>query len=377
MVVGGTSLLGGRFSIAASVLGAVIIQAINTGILLSGFPPEFNLIIKAAIIIFILVLQSPRFRTGVSFLSIPKAAGKPTEREANEAEISSTYGDDLDLFLKLRALRRAVSEHALDPCDRKPSDRQCLPRHRRRRHDLVILSGGIDLSIGAVIAFAGVFLAVVLEHGGMHPLVAFALLLAVTTLFGALMGAIIHYLEMPAFIVTLAGMFLARGMAFVLSIDSIPIKHPFYATLKSLYFKLPGGGRITLIGGLMLFVFAVGILIAHRTRFGTNIYALGGGTATAKLMGVPVAATTIRIYALSGLLAGLSGIVFSLYPPPDTRWPPSASSWTPSPPSSSAERCSPADPASLPERWSGSSSRVSSRHTSRSTARFRAGGRRS
>ncbi|MDW9720949.1 ABC transporter permease [Sinorhizobium meliloti] len=82
VVVGGTSLLGGRFSIAASVLGAVIIQAINTGILLSGFPPEFNLIIKAAIIIFILVLQSPRFRTEVSFLSIPKAASKPTEREA-------------------------------------------------------------------------------------------------------------------------------------------------------------------------------------------------------------------------------------------------------------------------------------------------------
>ncbi|MDX1200595.1 ABC transporter permease [Sinorhizobium medicae] len=82
VVVGGTSLLGGRFSIAASVLGAIIIQAINTGILLSGFPPEFNLIIKAAIIIFILVLQSTRFRTAFSFLSIPGAAGKPTEREA-------------------------------------------------------------------------------------------------------------------------------------------------------------------------------------------------------------------------------------------------------------------------------------------------------
>ncbi|MDX0912558.1 ABC transporter permease [Sinorhizobium medicae] len=82
VVVGGTSLLGGRFSIAASVLGAIIIQAINTGILLSCFPPEFNLIIKAAIIIFILVLQSPRFRTAFSFLSIPGAAGKPTEREA-------------------------------------------------------------------------------------------------------------------------------------------------------------------------------------------------------------------------------------------------------------------------------------------------------
>ncbi|OHV81832.1 galactofuranose ABC transporter, permease protein YjfF [Ensifer sp. LCM 4579] len=177
----------------------------------------------------------------------------------------------------------------------------------------VILSGGIDLSVGAVIAFTGVFLAVVLEQGGLHPLVAFALALAITTAFGALMGAIIHYLEMPAFIVTLAGMFLARGMAFVLSIDSVPIKHPFYATLKGFYYKLPGGGRITLIGGLMLLVFAVGIMIAHRTRFGTNVYALGGGAATAQLMGVPVARTTIGIYALSGLLAGLSGIVFSLY----------------------------------------------------------------
>ncbi|OJT95164.1 MAG: sugar ABC transporter permease YjfF [Rhizobium sp. 63-7] len=177
----------------------------------------------------------------------------------------------------------------------------------------VILSGGIDLSIGSVIAFTGVFLAVVLEHTSIHPLAAFVLVLAITTVFGMVMGAIIHYLEMPPFIVTLAGMFLARGMAFVLSIDSIPIKHPFYATMKSFYYKLPGGGRITLIGGLMLLVFIAGMVLAHRTRFGTNVYALGGGTQTSRLMGVPVARTTILIYALSGFLAGLSGIVFSLY----------------------------------------------------------------
>lgn len=177
----------------------------------------------------------------------------------------------------------------------------------------VILSGGIDLSIGSVIAFTGVFLAVILENTGIHPLLAFVLALIITTAFGALMGAIIHYLDMPAFIVTLAGMFLARGMAFVLSIDSVPIVHPFYKTLKAFYFKLPGGGRITLIGGLMLVMFVIGIIVAHRTRFGTNIYALGGGPQTARLMGVPVGRTTIMIYATSGFLAGLSGIVFSLY----------------------------------------------------------------
>ena len=177
----------------------------------------------------------------------------------------------------------------------------------------VILSGGIDLSIGSVIAFTGVFLAVILRDTSIHPLLAFVLALVITTAFGAGMGAIIHYLQMPPFIVTLAGMFLARGLAFVLSIDSIPIDHEFYTQLSDWHLLLPGGGRLTLIGAVMLLVFAVGVLIAHRTRFGANVYALGGGVQTAALMGVPVARTTIQIYALSGFLAGLSGIVFSIY----------------------------------------------------------------
>ena len=177
----------------------------------------------------------------------------------------------------------------------------------------VILSGGIDLSIGSVIAFTGMFLAVVLRDTSIHPLVAFALALSIATAFGALMGAIIHFLQMPAFIVTLAGMFFARGMAFMLSTESIPITHPFYQTLQGLYFRFPGGGRLTFVGIVMLLVFAVGALVAQRTRFGTNVYAIGGNLQSAQLMGVPVAKTTIGVYALSGFLAGLSGIVFSLY----------------------------------------------------------------
>ncbi|MCO5149122.1 MULTISPECIES: ABC transporter permease [unclassified Shinella] len=81
VVVGGTSLLGGRFSIAASLLGALIIQSINTGILLSGFPPEFNLIIKAAIIVLILVIQSPRAQSAFVFLSRAQAAVSKTGEE--------------------------------------------------------------------------------------------------------------------------------------------------------------------------------------------------------------------------------------------------------------------------------------------------------
>lgn len=77
VVVGGNSLLGGRFSIAGSLLGAMIIQSINTGILLSGFPPEFNLIIKAAIIVIILVIQSPAVQQIAGFLRrAPAGAGE-------------------------------------------------------------------------------------------------------------------------------------------------------------------------------------------------------------------------------------------------------------------------------------------------------------
>jgi ribose/xylose/arabinose/galactoside ABC-type transport system permease subunit len=177
----------------------------------------------------------------------------------------------------------------------------------------VIISGGIDLSVGSVIAFAGVFIAVMLRDTSLHPLTVFSLLLLITTLFGASMGAIIHYLEMPPFIVTLAGMFLARGMAYVLSIDAVPITHEFYDYMQRLYWLMPGKGRLTLIGGLMVVVVVAGSVLAHRTRFGMNVYAIGGGAQTAALMGVPLARTTMAIYALSGLLAGLAGIVFSIY----------------------------------------------------------------
>lgn len=178
---------------------------------------------------------------------------------------------------------------------------------------LVILSGGIDLSVGAVIAFSGVFIAVMLRDTGLHPLAVFAILLALTTAFGAAMGFLIDRLAMPAFIVTLAGMFLARGAAYLLSVQSVPITHPFFGQLQNAYVLMPGKGRLTLIGVLMLAVFAVGMVIAHRTRFGTSVYALGGGAQTARLMGVPQGRTTVLVYGFSGLMAGLSGIVFAVY----------------------------------------------------------------
>jgi len=177
----------------------------------------------------------------------------------------------------------------------------------------VILSGGIDLSIGSVIAFTSVFVAVMVGTYNIHPLLAFAIVLAVSTLFGCLMGAMIRFLSIPPFVVTLAGMFLARGAAYLISTQSVPISHPFIDAIQGFYFRFPGGGRLTALAMLMLLVFAAGMLIASRTRFGANVYALGGNPQSAELMGVPIGATTIGIYALSGFLSGLAGIVYTLY----------------------------------------------------------------
>ena len=177
----------------------------------------------------------------------------------------------------------------------------------------VILSGGIDLSVGAVIAFSGVFLAKVIGDYHLNPVLAFALILSMGAMFGAMMGGLIDALKIPAFIITLAGMFFLRGCSYLVSENSIPIDHPLYATLSSMAWKVPGGGRLSLLALIMLVVVAGGIILAHRTRFGNQVYAIGGSLTSAQLMGVSTRATTIKIYMLSTTLATLAGIVFSIY----------------------------------------------------------------
>src|SRR5207247_2276886 len=91
----------------------------------------------------------------------------------------------------------------------------------------VILSGGIDLSVGAVVAFTSILVASLVDHG-VSPLTAIALALAIGALFGTLMGFLIRVFQLPPFLVTLAGMFLARGMGFVIHPQSLGISHPFF-----------------------------------------------------------------------------------------------------------------------------------------------------
>lgn len=177
----------------------------------------------------------------------------------------------------------------------------------------VILSGGIDLSVGAVIAFTGVFLARAIGDFHLDPWLAFALVMVMGSAFGAFMGWLIDALKIPAFIITLAGMFFLRGSSYLVAESSLPIDHPLYATLSSMAWKIPGGGRLSLLAEIMLVVVAFGILLAHRSRFGNQVYAIGGNATLAQLMGISTRSTTVRIYMLSSGLATLAGIVFSIY----------------------------------------------------------------
>ena len=177
----------------------------------------------------------------------------------------------------------------------------------------VIISGGIDLSVGSVIALTGIVVAVLIGEHQWHPLQAFALVLAGAACFGAIMGGLIHFYRIQPFIVTLAGMFFARGLATTISADSIPINHPFYGQVSGFGFGVPGGGWIGTQTLVLLAVMVAMIIVAHYTRFGNNVYSIGGDYQSAGLMGVPVGSTTIVIYTLSSMLAALGGILCSFY----------------------------------------------------------------
>ena len=177
----------------------------------------------------------------------------------------------------------------------------------------VILSGGIDLSVGAVIAFTTVSSAWMLESLHFSPFLVIPLVLLFGVALGALMGTVIHYFKVQPFIVTLAGMFFARGMCFVISTNAITINDPVYRWLALTRIPLWGKTFISINVLVVLVVLIVALYLAHLTRFGRSVYAIGGSEQSALLMGVPVARTKILVYTLNGFCSALAGVVFSVY----------------------------------------------------------------
>jgi simple sugar transport system permease protein len=177
----------------------------------------------------------------------------------------------------------------------------------------VIISGGIDLSVGSVIALTTMVSASLVQPKGWSPSTVIPLVLAMGSAIGLVMGLIIQYFRIQPFIVTLAGMFLARGLCYLISIDSITIDNTFYTDVAAFRVPFLFDTSITLNVVVALVVLLIAIYVAHFTRFGRTVYAIGGNEQSALLMGLPVARTKVLVYTFNGFCSALAGVVFTFY----------------------------------------------------------------
>jgi simple sugar transport system permease protein len=174
----------------------------------------------------------------------------------------------------------------------------------------VILTGGIDLSVGSVVALSGVLTASLLGAGWPVAVVV-PLAVLVGTVLGLGVGYLVQVFEIQPFIATLGAMFLARGAAFVVSEASIPIADPTIRWIASTRLRAGDQWFLSVSGVVALLVVAVGFVLLHYSRFGRTVYAIGGSAQSATLMGLPVPRTRVLVYVISGTCAGLAGFLFS------------------------------------------------------------------
>lgn len=177
----------------------------------------------------------------------------------------------------------------------------------------VLISGGIDISVGAVIALTCMLSAFLLEVLHWPAYIVIPVALCTGSLLGYGMGYIIHHFGLQPFIVTLAGMFLARGMCYVISIDSIMITDPFYKAMSQMRIPFLFGTFLSPSVIIALLVVLGALYLAHFTKFGRTVFAIGGNEQSALLMGLPVARTKVMVYTLNGFCSALAGIIFSFY----------------------------------------------------------------
>lgn len=188
---------------------------------------------------------------------------------------------------------------------------------------MVLIVGGIDISVGSVVSSVCMALAFLIEKQGVSMWVAFAVVLIMGLAYGAFQGFMISYLKIQPFIVTLAGMIFFRGFTNVISAEMINISNAEFRAFADSQITLPFGGFINKKGDMImpyiftyvLFALLVVVLIyimLRFTRFGRNIYAVGGNDQSALLMGLNVRRTRFFVYVLNGFLVALGGIVFCL-----------------------------------------------------------------
>lgn len=172
---------------------------------------------------------------------------------------------------------------------------------------LVILTGGIDLSVGSVIAVSGMAAAWSAKNLGENPLIPLVVAVLVGLIAGSINGIVVSVLKVPPFIATLGMLTLASGIAFAIGngapINGLPASFGTFANTKLFGMTLP---VIIMIVAILFFAF-----LMRKTSYGLQIYAIGGNRLAAEIAGVRTKSTLFSVYAISGLLAGISGLMLS------------------------------------------------------------------
>ncbi len=189
---------------------------------------------------------------------------------------------------------------------------------------IVMITGGIDISVGGVTALVSMCCAVYLDYHGGNIWVSMLIALAIGLAFGLVQGFLIAYLDIQPFIVTLAGMFFARGMTTIVHTNPFNVANEKFVALKDTRIVVPFMGSVNRLGKYVdayiqigvvvaLLVVAVLFFVLKWTKLGRSFYAVGGNSQSALMLGINVKRTRFISYLISGILAGIGGYVYFLY----------------------------------------------------------------
>lgn len=188
---------------------------------------------------------------------------------------------------------------------------------------LVMITGGIDISVGGVVALVSMCCAVYLDFHGGNVFVAVLIALAIGLAFGLVQGFLVAYLDIQPFIVSLAGMFFARGMTTIVNTDPFNVQNEAFVALKDTRIYLPVGS-VNKLGNYVPAYVEIGVVVAilavlvlfcllRWTRLGRSFYAVGGNSQSALMLGINVKKTRFLSHLICGLLAGIGGFVYFMH----------------------------------------------------------------
>ncbi len=188
---------------------------------------------------------------------------------------------------------------------------------------IVMIGGGIDISVGAVTSLVVMSCVLYLNNGG-NVFVSILLALGIGLAFGLVQGFLVSVLDIQPFIVTLAGMFFARGMTTILSVNPQKVDHEAFNRLRDAKVEIPWLGYVAKNGNLVPARLEIGVIVAavvvivifillKYLKLGRNFYAMGGNQSSALMLGINVKKTRFLSYLISGVLSGISGYVFMMH----------------------------------------------------------------